>query len=341
MRGIMFNNTEGTGNALVTDISRVAHDVSHATINNYAQIVDICGAITGLPTGTTGNTGAQGPIGPNGTQGTTAAQGPTGIQGIIGAQGPDGGQGLQGPAGSGGGAGPQGYQGSQGSQGSAGGVTFGGSGIKMLDPASSSLPAGLPNTAQTIYKILIVGAGGYGGGQSTYPNGGGGGGSIMVWLDGAQFAGASYGIGQAGGSAGSVAGGTGTADTFLKLSNNTEFRAHGGGAGGSGYGAAQGGQGGTCQITPTSVLGATSSSTFYGTAQDVSNYFIFPGGYGANGGPSSNAAFSVTPPYGGLCGCGLQPYGRGGPSSAQANTSPFYIPGAQGGAILIEWWAKY
>ena len=53
----MFNNTEGTGNALVTDISRVAQDVSHATINNYALIVDICNNIPPGGVGIQGDTG--------------------------------------------------------------------------------------------------------------------------------------------------------------------------------------------------------------------------------------------------------------------------------------------
>lgn len=114
----MFNNTEGTGNALINDISKVAHDASKATINNYIQLLDISNTLHTMGSGSQGPTGTQGPPGP---QGSTGSFGATGWQGAQGTNGPQGSQGPQGNTGqSGSGGGSPGAQGSQGVQGNLG-----------------------------------------------------------------------------------------------------------------------------------------------------------------------------------------------------------------------------
>jgi len=48
MRGLMFNNNNGTGNSLINDISAVAHDASAATIINLEKIQEISAAANSL-----------------------------------------------------------------------------------------------------------------------------------------------------------------------------------------------------------------------------------------------------------------------------------------------------
>lgn len=54
MRGLMFNNNEGTGNAIINDISAVAHDASAVTITNYDLIQDISSSMHGSSGGAGG-----------------------------------------------------------------------------------------------------------------------------------------------------------------------------------------------------------------------------------------------------------------------------------------------
>ena len=183
MRGKMFNNTEGTGNTLINDISGVAHDASKATINNYAEIVDISARIQSW----SGGSGPQGYVGSQGVAGNTGYTGQMvqGTQGTTGtassSQGSQGFQGSQGGSGSGT-QGAQGIQGAQGTQGTSASLKYGfwllGNGTNSFDatgwatstatpiswiPYITPQPYSFPSNFSGLVKLTFTGAGGGGG----------------------------------------------------------------------------------------------------------------------------------------------------------------------------------